>query len=123
MKVPAEGKAWLLVGLLFTLSIGWTILDMVSFVNETEETEKADKKISALKKEIQQRKDLLENLEADSFVKKSWHPGVYAKRKSFFKKEITELEVKLQDLEKRREIRENPPTLIDLPSEVLATGQ
>jgi len=122
MKIPTEGKMWLLIGLLFALSIGWTIADMVSFVNETEEAEKVDKKVSALKKELLQRKEMLANLEADPFIKKSWHSDVLAKRVKFFEKEIMELEGKLRNLEKRRETKENPPTIVNFPPEVLAAG-
>lgn len=115
-------KTWIFVGMLFTLSIGWTVVDVVSFVSNMEEAKKADKKMAVLKKELKQRKDLLDNLETDPFVKKTWHPNVVAKRKFFLKKEIAEFEAELQDLQKRREIKENPPVLIDLPPEVLAAG-
>lgn len=110
------------LAILFALSVGWTWQYMVSSVKEMAETKRTDKKMSVLKQELQQRKDMLESFKADSFVKKSWHPNVVAKRICFFKKEILELEGKLRDLEKRREIKENPPVLINLPPEVLAAG-
>lgn len=121
-KIPTGGRVLcgvvFVFGVLFSLFICWHLNKSVDNIDDAI---KVGAVISTLKNEIAWMQGRLDDLESDSPSKEIWSPTRLEAEKMYYRNKIGRCLIDLQNLERKKGEKQNPPG-ISIPPKVFAAG-